>query len=354
MSDLKLITSRKWVVEINNPIEKGFDHETIINLCASIRGDIYFCLCDEIGGETQTFHTHVFISRTSSRGSAISADRINSLFPNCNRIKCTGSPSENRAYILKDGDKFHKDADGHYSYQDKRGKLHTGINLSDTFYENGPCPSDIQGKSSSDDIVVQLILNGSTNEEIIEAVPNAFKHIDKIDRVRSIFRDKEFSDKWRDLHVTYISGKTGIGKTRSVLEKFGFSNVYRVTDYKHPFDTYNAQDVLLFEEFRSSLGLGDMLNYLDGYPLLLPCRYFDRQACYTKVFLISNIPVTEQYLRSDRESRQAFFRRIHEVIEYSDKGIPYHYNSVSDYIHKDDWWIETDSDCPEYKVKDLP
>ena len=101
---------------------------------------------------------------------------------------------------------------------------------------------------------------------------------------------------------------------------YGYANCHRVTDYKHPFDTYDGQDVLIFEEFRSSLRQGDMLNYLDGYPLLLPCRYFNRQACYTKVFIITNIPPTDQYLNIDPASREAFFRRIGMVMEYSEKG----------------------------------
>ena len=53
------------------------------------------------------------------------------------------------------------------------------------------------------------------------------------------------------------------------------------------FDTYDGQDVLIFEEFRGGLKHGDMLNYLDGYPLLLPCRYFNRQGCYRKVFFMT-------------------------------------------------------------------
>ncbi len=31
-----------------------------------------------------------------------------------------------------------------------------------------------------------------------------------------------------------------------------------------------GQDVIVFEEFRSSLKIQDMLNYLDGYPCELP------------------------------------------------------------------------------------
>ena len=115
------------------------------------------------------------------------------------------------------------------------------------------------------------------------------------------------------------------------MDKYGYSNCYRVTDYKHPFDTYDGQDVIIFEEFRSSLNLADMLNYLDGYPLLLPCRYFNRQACYTKVFLITNIPLEWQYERSSPQSRDAFLRRINGVIEYADDGKRYEYSDIDEY-----------------------
>jgi len=161
--------------------------------------------------------------------------------------------------------------------------------------------------------------------------------LEKIERVRSMYRDAEYAKKWRDLFTTYMFGKTGAGKTRSVMEQFGYENCYRVTDYKHPFDTYDGQDVLIFEEFRGGLKHGDMLNYLDGYPLLLPCRYFNRQACYSKVFILTNIPPDEQYLNVDRESRQAFFRRIHKVVEFQSGGRVSSYDSVDDYINRHSW-----------------
>lgn len=58
-----------------------------------------------------------------------------------------------------------------------------------------------------------------------------------------------------------------------------------------------------------------MLKYLDGYPLMLPCRYSNKVACYTKVFLISNIPLSAQYPNvqlSEPETYCAFCRRINQ------------------------------------------
>lgn len=66
-----------------------------------------------------------------------------------------------------------------------------------------------------------------------------------------------------------------------------------------------------------------MLNYLDIYPLTLPARYTDRIACYTKVYITSNIPLEEQYRdiqRYQMETWRAFLRRVQNVIEYLRDG----------------------------------
>lgn len=102
------------------------------------------------------------------------------------------------------------------------------------------------------------------------------------------------------------------------MDKHGYKNVFRVTNYAHPFDGYRGERVLLFDEFRSSLPLADMLKYLDGYPLMLPCRYADKVACFTEVYIISNIPLEQQYPNVQVEepaSYAAFLRRINEKYE---------------------------------------
>ena len=194
------------------------------------------------------------------------------------------------------------------------------------------------GKGKEADRILELLKDGANNLEVIEEVPGAMKFIDKVERTRSTLRDAQFANSWRDLTVTYLFGRTGSGKTRSVMDRYGYANCYRVTDYyRHPFDTYDGQDVLIFEEFRGGLKHGDMLNYLDGYPLLLPCRYFNRQACYTKVFIITNIPPDAQYMNVDLASREAFYRRIHKVIEFCDGGKFTEYVSVQAYIDRHKW-----------------
>lgn len=330
---IKRVQGRKWQITINNPSEHGLTHEYIKSALSELTGLTYYCLCDEEGDECKTLHTHVYFHLRNS----CTADLVNRLFPNMHRERCKGSDADNRAYILKDGEKYNKQPDGHYHYTDKSGKDHDGINYSDTFEEWGELTEEHQGKSKDADLILSLVKDGASNAEIVDTVASAYREIDKIERVRSMYRDAEYANCWRNLEVTYIFGKTGSGKTRSVMDKYGYAQCYRVTDYKHPFDTYDGQDVLIFEEFRGGIKHGDMLNYLDGYPLLLPCRYFNRQACFTKVFIITNIPPDDQYRNVDKESQQAFFRRINKVVEYQANGNQFEWDSVNAYLHRTDW-----------------
>ena len=136
------------------------------------------------------------------------------------------------------------------------------------------------------------------------------------------------------MRVEYVCGVTGAGKTRGVMEKYGYDKVFRVTDYLHPWDSYKGQDVVVFEEFKSSLRIQDMLNYLDGYPLELPSRYANKVACYTKVFILSNVLLEDQYRFVQQEDPgvwEAFLRRVHCVRLYSRSGVDVY--TVPEYMH---------------------
>ena len=82
--------------------------------------------------------------------------------------------------------------------------------------------------------------------------------------------------------------------------------------------------VAAVEEFHSQIPITAMLNYLDIYPVMLPARYYDRVACYTTVYITSNIPLEQQYTeiqRSKLETWHAFLRRINTVTEFRRDGL---------------------------------
>lgn len=177
----------------------------------------------------------------------------------------------------------------------------------------------------------ELIQEGKSNFAIIDEKPDFINQLERIDRVRQIVQEEAFKEIFRNLNVSYFYGETGSGKTRSVMEKFGYSNVYRITNYKNPFDQYQGQDVIVFEEFQSSIPINQMLIYLDGYPVALPCRYADKIACYTKVYILSNIDIREQYTdiqHHNHETWKAFLRRINTIKVFTQ-------NDIKEYTVKD-------------------
>lgn len=311
--------SRKWQITINNPADKGFDHAKIKEVIEGLTPD-YWCMCDEIG-EKGTYHTHVYFCRTGS----YRFSTVKNAFPGAHIEMAKGTNQVNREYIRKEGK------------WEKSKKAET--NLPDTFEESGEVPMERQGARNDLADLYDMIKIGMTNAEILEDSPQYMLNMDKVDRARQILRENEYKNKWRKLETVYVFGATGTGKTRGVMETYGYSNVYRVMNYDHhPWDGYDGQDVVIFEEFRSSFKIQDMLNYLDGYPLSLPCRYANKVACFTKCFIITNISLEEQFVQVQREHPEtwkAFLRRVHSVKHYTNNGILEY--QTEEYLAKKNW-----------------
>lgn len=305
--------SRKWQMTINNPADYGVTHESINECLRCLKSVSYYCMSDEIG---QTYHTHVYILFKSP----VRFSTIKNLFPAAHIEKARGTTIQNKEYIFKEGEKWSND--------EKKE-----INLPDTHEEYGEIPIEAQGARSDLTRLYEMIYEGKSNYEILNEYPEYIPQIDRMDKVRLTIQSEIFRDTFRNLEVAYLYGATGSGKTRSVMEKYGYSNLCRVTNYKNPFDLYKGEDVIVFEEFYSSLPINEMLSYLDGYPIELPRRYVDCSACYTKVYILSNIPLEMQYLeeRSKKglEMWNAFLRRIHMVQIFKMDGVETY--SLSEY-----------------------
>lgn len=305
--------SRRFQLTLNNPEKHDWSHDYIKNAIGTFAGLEYWCMCDEVGAEG-TPHTHIFVVFRN----AVEFKSLQKPFYGAHIEAAHGSNGENYDYIRKQG-KWEQDE-----------KKET--NKPETFEEYGELPPDrAQGKKETAEIY-EMIKDGASDFEILEAYPNAMNKLDKVSRTRQTILYEKYKNVFRELEVTYIWGAAGVGKTRSVMDKYGYENVYKVTDYMHPFDGYVSEDVLLLDEFRSNLPISDMLNFLDGYPLALPSRYANKHACYTKVYIISNIPLTAQYPNIQAEQPttwDALKRRIHHV-----------YEMLSDMVDGQDWTKE--------------
>ena len=299
--------SRKWMLTINNPKDCGLDHDGMTALLSLFCPD-YFCLADEIA-TTGTFHTHIFIYAKSP----IRFTTLKNRFPTAHIEKAFGSAKDNRDYIRKEG-KWLDDA-----------KAETSVEGS--FHEFGTIPSEVEERDPKMYRLLQNVKDGLSTTQIIDEAPSfAFKSRD-IDVLREAYLAEKYRVQNRLLTVTYLFGVSGTGKTSGIFKKHPSAEICRITDYNGKngirFDAYHGQDVLVFEEFNSQIPIEAMLNYLDVYPLMLPARYNDRTACYTKVYITSNCPLNEQYIdvrRYRAETWNAFLRRIHHVYEYHSDG----------------------------------
>jgi hypothetical protein len=331
VNNAKDTQSRKWMLTINNPITYGLTHDKLKDIFVFFTSLIYWCMSDEVG-ECGTYHTHVYLCFSS----AVRFSTLKEKFGKEPHLQmCKGKSAHVRDYVYKEGKWL----------TDKKAET----NLKETHEESGDVPAETQGKRNDMVKLYEMIKDGLDNYQICEADPSQMFNIDKIERVRQMLNEEKYKNIWRDLEVTYITGQSGAGKSRGVREFHGFDKVYVVTDYQHPFDRYKGEDVILFEEFRSSLKISDMLNYLDGYPLQLPCRYTNKVACYTKVFISTNWELHEQYPNEQvnhPSTFQAFLRRIKKIRKYTDIGVfqetDFDYKKINS---KNEWLQKAIKDC---------
>ncbi len=309
--------SRKWSLVINNPQECGLDHSAIVEILRKF-SPAYFCMADEIA-TTGTYHTHIFLYSPSP----IRFSTVKNRFPTAHIDKTYGSAKENRDYIRKEGKWAETD------------KAETKV--PDTFLEWGDMPAEKEEKAPQMYKLIQEVRNGISTANIIEGSPNLAFRVRDIDTLRQTLLSDRYASENRKIEVWYIFGASGTGKTRGIYERHDAKNICRITNYRNgrgiSFDGYTGQDVLVFEEFHSQIPIEDMLNYLDIYPLSLPARYSDRVACYTRVYITSNLPLEKQYRNvqwDSLETWRAFIRRIHKVLEYRADG------SVRELFYKGD------------------
>ena len=299
--------ARKWLMVINNPAEAGLGHAAITEIVLKFH-PTYFCMADEIATTepfTRTSFLYPLTCALFHHQKAVSTAHIERAY---------GTPRENKEYISKTG--VWADTD----------KVETSV--PGTFAEWGEAPGRQRGQSAGKCFnLCRNCVPANPPWKFLKNIPILLSVSGTLNCCGQTILAGKYSAENRKLEVTYLYGASGVGKTWGIFEQhdpLGDLPHYQLPGCKGiSFDGYNGQDVLVFEEFNSQVPIEDMLNYLDIYPLHLPARYNDRVACYTKVYLTSNLPLEKQYRAEqwDRpETWRAFLRRIHNVIEYLPDG----------------------------------
>ena len=203
-------TLTKILLTENNPfeIERKMDKQKYLNKIKLQLDPEYICYSEEIG-EEGTFHLHAYIKTRRS----VRFTTIKNIFPYAHIDACRGTSSDNRDYVFKQG-----------KWKDSEKNT---TNIVESHYELGTCPpDDKQGKRHDLEDLVFGIKTGMSNVEIVDYNPHLVTRMKDMDALRTAILYDENRRKLRHVEVTYIYGDTGSGKSRYVLDKYGFENVY--------------------------------------------------------------------------------------------------------------------------------
>ena len=305
--------ARDWVFVVNNPKLTELEMSDYLKTLVNVR---YFIFAREKGDGTDgnpegTEHHQGYIEFTAPKRFSTMKHSFSVETVGVNaHIKPRLSKRINNVNYVK---KIGKHAD----------KAHTRIS---EIFEFGEFVGDGERTDIMD--MVKMKVDGISDCEVFESFTNSYARYNRfVSEMAFTYKAEKFATLFRaNLEVYYLYGLTRTGKTRYALDKYGYANVYKNQGYIDGkwFDGYSGQDVLLLDEYRSSFDFGMLLQYLDKQPVTIQCRYKNKQACYTKVYITSNIPLFQQHKdiqMSAPRSWEALLERITGILHFDGKGI---------------------------------
>ncbi len=124
----------------------------------------------------------------------------------------------------------------------------------------------------------------------------------------------------QDLYVTLLYGATGLGKTRSVMDRFSDDSDFYVAPLNNGtmwYDSYDGHKRVLLDDFggaSSHISLCSLLRLLDRYPVLVPTKGGHTWWLPDAIFVTTNLLPKDWYKWENRgEQYKALARRFHLV-----------------------------------------
>lgn len=122
---------------------------------------------------------------------------------------------------------------------------------------------------------------------------------------------------FRQIHVIYVEGEAGSGKSYGVIERY--PNAYRVSvadKTNFPFNGYSGEKELWLDELRPGVFKhAELMQVLDGYKMNVDVKYGQVPALWETVIITSAMPFDDWYKDSFGRyevGRKEFQRRIKE------------------------------------------
>lgn len=203
-----------------------------------------------------------------------------------------GSRVQARDYCMKDGGAWY---DSHYPEWETHGSRIEGSEC----IELGTFKST-QGHRTDLDQMTEKINSGATEYEIFKSCPSQYlKYSTGCRRARALIQSKMVNQYIPNLKVHVIYGDTRSGKTREVLERCGYENVfvpiYSESASKFWFDGYDGQKVLLINEFYGQARTSMMQQLLDHYRMRIESKGNMVISNWDTIYITSNCHPKDWY-----------------------------------------------------------
>lgn len=173
-----------------------------------------------------------------------------------------------------------------------------------------------QGRRTDMDACAAMIRAGKTNQQIAEKFPSQMiryqVHMDRFRALYSPTREKE-------LEVWLYTGKPGTGKTRCAYETY--PKLFALPVGKDLwFNTYQQQEEVLIDDFAGNVGLTQLLQLLDRYPVQVPTKGGFVWWCPAVIIITTNVPIEMWYDYTTRTDSFAALKR--RITHYKEFGHP--------------------------------
>ncbi|MFR1436468.1 MAG: hypothetical protein ACLSS9_14860 [Acutalibacteraceae bacterium] len=280
-------TARSWFCVSNNPQEHGYDG-TPAEIAERMADEwvkdnpqrscaIAFCI-----SANGLPHCHSVLEDTKTmRFSA-----VKKVYPSIHIQPTKGSKEQAEDYINKRG-KWQEKGE-QVLYVARRGEI-----------------KGAQGQRLDLEIIEDLIQQGMKPNDIL-ALSLSYRRYEKM--IRDAYYEKRYREtpRQREVKRFWHVGKPGTGKSYIQIllaEQYGDDEVYVVTDYDHPFDKYNGERFVVFDEFRGQIKFSVLMNLLDNYRVQLPCRYSNSYALWDEVHVCCVLPPEVVYEKMVSENQ---------------------------------------------------